>query len=253
MIYLIHKPEHNFLYNFVIGFISVYVIFLMITWGINRNQSRWIFFGVFSFTLLLFYTIYKDRLYREELKKYEEYKLQKKLEKTRLYELKKRKKEIFEQEMRSKGLQKVIRRAKEVWVTPEQAREWKFIEVDLDNNFQKLSPRAFEKAIADLFKKLKYDVKLLPYAGDYGADLIIKKENTTTLIQCKKYKEKNNVGAPTVQRTLGSMYKYEASKAIIITTSDFTKQAWIQAQKAPIKLWNKRKLREQFEIAYLKT
>ena len=58
--------------------------------------------------------------------------------------------------MREKGLVKITRHGKEYWVTPEQEREWKFLDVDLDNNFAKLSPRQFEKAIQDLFIKMNY-------------------------------------------------------------------------------------------------
>jgi restriction system protein len=98
---------------------------------------------------------------------------------------------------------------------------------------------------------MKYDVARTPLTGDYGADLIVKKDNETIVVQCKKYGEEHKVGAPDVQRTLGSMYRYNANKAILITTSDFTKQAKIQGAKAPIELWNKRKIREQYLKVYL--
>lgn len=173
-----------------------------------------------------------------------------KIEEEKKLELMKHERELFEDTQRSKGLQKLIYRGVETWATPEQVREWKFIEVDLENNFQKLNPHQFEKAIADLFTKMKYDVARTPLTGDYGADLIVKTDNETIVVQCKKYGEKHKVGAPDVQRTLGSMYRYNASKSILITTSDFTNQAKIQASKAPIELWNKRRLREQFMKAY---
>jgi len=190
---------------------------------------------------------HERKLLEENRKLLEE---KRKLEEKEKEELIKRKRELFEEEQRAKGLQKVTRYGKEVWATHEQVREWKFVEVDLDNNFQRLSPRGFEKAIAGLFTKMKYDVTRTPLTGDYGADLIVKKNNETIVVQCKKYGEEHKVGAPDVQRTLGSMYRYNASKSILITTSDFTNQAKIQASKAPIELWNKRKLREQFMKAY---
>jgi restriction endonuclease Mrr len=82
--------------------------------------------------------------------------------------------EQYEKSQKAKGLIKITRYGKEHWVTQEQEREWKFIDVDLENNFQKLSPRQFEKAIQDLFIKMNYDVTLTKYTGDYEADLIIR-------------------------------------------------------------------------------
>lgn len=190
--------------------------------------------------------IYEDRMRAQERIK------QKYLEYSRLAEVKRQEKEILEKDMRAKGLEKVVHRGKEIWAKPEQIREWKFIEVDLENNFHKLSPAEFEKVIGDLFKKMNYDVRRTPVSGDYGADIIVKKDYITIVVQCKKYDVNNKVGAPEVQRTLGSMHRYNASKAILVTTSEFTKQARTQALKAPIDLWDRKKLREQFEIAYLK-
>jgi HJR/Mrr/RecB family endonuclease len=50
-----------------------------------------------------------------------------------------------------------------------------------------------------------------------------------------------------VQRILGAMnYKdYSADRAILITTSDFTKMAIEQARGNPIELWNNAKLKRE--------
>jgi len=167
------------------------------------------------------------------------------------YKRRRRDEEEYEISQKAKGLIKITRDRKEYWVTQEKEREWKFIDVDLENNFQKLTPRQFEITIQDLFIKMNYETTLTNFTGDYGADLIVKRNSEILVVQCKKYMKKHKVGAPEVQRTLGSMYRYNASKAILVTTSDFTNQAKNQALKAPIELWNKRKLREQFMNIYL--
>jgi hypothetical protein len=246
-------PEKRFNSLQRLIFIIALVSCSTIIWGITNNQLFTVALGVFGlFCTRALYNSYSNKLLIEKRKRDEEYLRQKRIEEENLFQLRKLQKEQYEEEMIAQGLQKVIHNRKEIWATPEQVREWKFIEVDLDNNFRKLSPHEFEKATADLFKKLTYEVELLPFIGDYGADLIVKKDDNIILVQCKKYGGKNRVGAPDVQRTLGSMHRYNANKAILVTTSDFTRQARIQASNAPIELWNKRKLREQYEIAYLK-
>lgn len=61
-----------------------------------------------------------------------------------------------------------------------------------------------------------------------------------------------NVGAQAVQQTLGSIWKYRADKAVIVTTTDFTQQAREQAKGAPIELWDVKTLRKVMEKQFLK-
>jgi restriction endonuclease Mrr len=227
--------------------LGVYLGFLYVT----SKQIIFLLGGSFLLIFGFILSYYLEQESEKEKRRIAEYRKQKEIEEAHEYELKKREKEIFEEGQKANGLQKVNYKGSETWATPEQVREWKYIEVDLENNFQKLSPRQFEKAIQDLFVKMNYEVTLTNYIGDYGADLIVKKDSEILVVQCKKYMEKHKVGAPEVQRTLGSMYRYNASKAILVTTSDFTNKARIQAREAPIELWNNRILREQFMKAYL--
>jgi restriction system protein len=131
--------------------------------------------------------------------------------------------------------------------TPEQVRNWKRIDIGMETNFAELSPREFEKFIADLFSKMGFQTELGPGVKDFGADIIAKRGTDIILIQVKKYSFGNNVGAQEVQQALGSMWKYKANKAIIITTSDFTIQAQEQAKGAPIELWNQETLFEMIK------
>jgi len=105
-----------------------------------------------------------------------------------------------------------------------------------------LNPREFEKFIAYLFKKIGYSVKVTSYAADFGADVIAERAGERIVVQVKKYVG-SNVGAQEVQQTLGSMWKYKANKAILVTTTDFTENAIEQARGAPIELWNINTLR----------
>ncbi len=165
------------------------------------------------------------------------------IEKAKEKEIEIRKEKIrkFEEQQRAKGLIKF----KDKWVTPEVAKDWKEMEIGLKNNFSKLTPFQFEKLISKLFKNKGYKTKVTKKSRDYGVDIIAKKDNDIIVIQCKKYKKEHKVGNRDIQKILGSMWKYKANKAIIITTSYFTKPALEQAKKAPIQLWNLRKLKEE--------
>ena len=57
------------------------------------------------------------------------------------------------------------------------------------------------------------------------------------MIQVKQWDA--NVGGPDVHKTLGSMVSHRASRAMVVTTSDFTNQAYdIQRDGSPVDLWN---------------
>lgn len=144
------------------------------------------------------------------------------------------KQEYFDHQHRQKGLYKYIEAGIERWGT-------------IDEILDGLSPHQFEDFIALLFKSMGYEVTNLPYIGDYGADLLVKRSGQTVVVQVKKYGLEHSVGAPEVQKTLGSIWKYKADRAVLVTTSTFTTQAYEQANGAPIELWDRSKLKETLE------
>lgn len=144
------------------------------------------------------------------------------------------KQEYFNYQQRQKGLYKYIESEVEKWGT-------------IDKILSRLSPSQFEDFIGLLFKSMGYEVIDLPYVGDYGADLVAKRNGETIVVQVKKYGLGHRVGAPEVQKTLGSIWKYNANKAILVTTSTFTAKAYDQAAGAPIELWDRKKLKKMLE------
>jgi len=144
------------------------------------------------------------------------------------------KQEYFDHQRRQKGLYKYIEAGIKKWGT-------------IDEILDGLSPRQFEDFIGLLFKSMGYEVTNLPYIGDYGADLLAKRNGETIVVQVKKFGLDHSVGAPEVQKTLGSIWKYNASRAVLITTSTFTTKAYEQASGAPIELWDREKLKETLE------
>lgn len=109
-----------------------------------------------------------------------------------------------------------------------------------------LSPPEFEKFVAYLFSKMDYEVQRTTYTADFGADIVAQRGSDRIVIQVKRYIGAN-VGAGEVQQALGSMWKYKANHAILVTTSSFTVPAREQAKGSPIELWDKKVLDRMIE------
>ena len=104
---------------------------------------------------------------------------------------------------------------------------------DLD----KLSGVEFEHFLAGLFRENGYEVQLTSTSGDYGADLILSKENTRIAVQAKRYI--GSVGVQAVQEALSGMAYYKCNSAWVITTGTYTQNAIQLAQKSDVKLFRR--------------
>lgn len=122
-------------------------------------------------------------------------------------------------------------------------------QVYLDTTFCGLTPYEFERYIAKLFEAMGFQTNVTKSSGDFGIDVIAKNNIETLAIQAKKFSNKNLVGNVDVQKLLGAMgFKdYKADRCILITTSNFTKQARLQAEGNPIELWDFDKLSDMIK------
>ena len=105
------------------------------------------------------------------------------------------------------------------------------------NDIDKMDGRTFEKYLEVFFKKLGYRVERTRYVGDYGADLVVRKNGIKTVIQAKRYK--NKVGVKAIQEAVAAKGYYQCDEAMVVTNSFYTKQAQILAQANGVKLWNR--------------
>lgn len=123
----------------------------------------------------------------------------------------------------------------------------------IESNYALVNPFEFEKVIADLFVRMGYETQVTKKTGDFGVDIIAIRGDERLAIQVKKYAKANNIGNRDVQRLLGAMQlrTIKATKAILITTSDFTAQAREQAIGTPMELWNGEYLNKMMRKYYI--
>ena len=91
-----------------------------------------------------------------------------------------------------------------------------------------LGPRQFEELVAEIWKRFGYVVELTKRSRDGGRDIIALKQseaNLRFLIECKRYDRSNKVGVGIVRELYGVKMDERATKAILATTSSFTRSA----------------------------
>ena len=87
-----------------------------------------------------------------------------------------------------------------------------------------LSGEDFELRLQVLYVGLGYTVRTTPRSGDFGCDLLlINGVGRKTVVQAKRYS--SNVGLEAVQQAVAAMAHYDASNAVVVTNSYFTKAA----------------------------
>lgn len=97
-----------------------------------------------------------------------------------------------------------------------------------------LSGVEFEGFLAGLFRAQGYTAELTPTTGDYGADLILSKDERRIAVQAKRYM--GSVGVQAVQEALSGQAYYQCHTAWVITTGAFTTNALELAQKSGVKM-----------------
>lgn len=81
-----------------------------------------------------------------------------------------------------------------------------------------MSPRQFEDAIAELFKRLGYKVRQTPYSSDGGKDAVAWKDNKKVLIECKRFAINRSVGRRDIQILHSAIVDAKAEEGFYVTT-----------------------------------
>jgi len=92
-----------------------------------------------------------------------------------------------------------------------------------------LTPREFEELVARVFEEQGYIVSLTPRTRDGGIDIIATRDlgglTFMVLVECKRYGQQNKVDVSLVRSLLGVQTDRKASKAVLVTSSSFTRDA----------------------------
>ena len=92
----------------------------------------------------------------------------------------------------------------------------------------------FENYLGALFEAMGYEVEITPASGDYGADLLMKKDGELIAVQAKRYSKA--VGISSIQEVFSAKMYYKANEAWVVTNNTFSRNACELAQRSGVKL-----------------
>lgn len=98
----------------------------------------------------------------------------------------------------------------------------------------------FEHYLKLLFESKGYTVKTTATTGDFGADLLLKKDGVRTVVQAKRYSK--SVGVKAVQEVIPAMKMYDATEAWVVSNSSYTKAAKELANTHNVRLLGREEL-----------
>ena len=109
-------------------------------------------------------------------------------------------------------------------------------------SYFEMTPRQFEDAIAELFRKLGYEVRQTPFSNDGGLDAIARKDGKKYLIECKRYAATATIGRRDLQIFYAAMMDEKADGGIYINTGIFASTAAKYAEGKGILLYDRSRL-----------
>ncbi|MEH7480697.1 restriction endonuclease [Neobacillus drentensis] len=92
----------------------------------------------------------------------------------------------------------------------------------------------FEHYLKELYLSRGYAAEVTSASGDYGADLLLKKDGTKIVVQAKRHAK--DIGIKAVQEVMGAKSYYQAEEAWVVSNSYFTKAARELASKGQVLL-----------------
>lgn len=115
--------------------------------------------------------------------------------------------------------------------------------------FLNLNHKDFEKLVASLYQEIGYEVTLTQSSYDGGIDIKAERRIPTLkekiIIQCKNYS--SNIPVDEVRKLLGVLASTKATKGVLVTSSDFTKESIKFAKENPsIEIINHKQLSQLF-------
>ena len=101
----------------------------------------------------------------------------------------------------------------------------------------------FERYLEVLFSRLGYRVERTRFVGDYGGDLVLRKDGVRTVVQAKRHAK--NVGVKAVQEAVAAKGYYGCDEAMVVCNRSYTRQAEELALRNDVVLWDRDELVER--------
>ena len=111
----------------------------------------------------------------------------------------------------------------------------------LEKKIEHMDGWEFEEYCASILRKNGFShVEVTRGSGDFGIDVIAEKAGVRYGIQCKKYS--GTVGWHAVEEAKAGAEYWECQRAVVLTNSNFSRQALEGAAKIGVELWDGQKL-----------
>jgi hypothetical protein len=118
----------------------------------------------------------------------------------------------------------------EQWIAAQGREYWRRQETF----WRRLSGVAFENELACLFRRLGYKITQTPRTSDGGVDLILRKDDRITVVQCKAHDKKISIGV--ARELVASIQDFNAHDAIIACLEGVTKPVQQYIETKPIRV-----------------
>ncbi len=117
-------------------------------------------------------------------------------------------------------------------------RAWRVRRLVDNQSLNGISWKEFEDMLAEVFRRQGYSTtETLGGGADGGIDLVLHKSGQKTLVQCKRWANRQ-VGVKVVRELYGVMAGERAAAGIVVSTSDFTPEARDFARGKSLRLIN---------------
>lgn len=126
------------------------------------------------------------------------------------------------------------------------ARSVLALEKSKTDYWQRLHWRTLEHEVAQMFRRMGYAAYATSASNDKGVDVVAKRGCEKIIIQCKQYK--NRAQRNLVSELLGVQMAESGTRAILICTGGFTKDAEHYANANGIELWDAEDLAQNHHI-----
>jgi len=105
-----------------------------------------------------------------------------------------------------------------------------------------LEGRAFERLLAELFRRFGHEAELTPFY-DHGADIVLIRDGERVAVQAKR--AGTSVSQDAVRAVVASKAIYGCSAAMVITNNRYTSRAKQLAKANGVELWDRRRLERE--------